>query len=60
MYTLVRDTCELCTCFKRQALIAPTIPSANVAAEVQTVRSLVNKLGKAQRAAEETLEMCDD
>ena len=26
MYTLVRDTCELCTCFKQQALIAPTIP----------------------------------
>eukprot|EP00439_Symbiodinium_sp_Y106_P061024 s4799_g9.t1 len=37
-----------------------SLAAANVAAEVQTVRSLVNKLGKAQRAAEETLEMCDD
>ena len=35
------------------------LAAANVAAEVQTVRSLVNKFGKAQRAAEETLEMCD-
>ncbi|CAE7744852.1 unnamed protein product [Symbiodinium sp. CCMP2592] len=36
-----------------------SLAAANVAAEVQTVRSLVNKFGKAQRAAEETLEMCD-
>ena len=36
-----------------------TLAAANVATEVQTVRSLVNKFGKAQRAAEETLEMCD-
>ena len=36
-----------------------SLAAANAAAEVQTVRSLVNKFGKAQRAAEETLEMCD-
>ena len=36
-----------------------SLAAANVAAEVQTVRSLVSKFGKAQRAAEETLEMCD-
>ena len=36
-----------------------SLAAACVAAEVQTVRSLVNKFGKAQRAAEETLEMCD-
>ena len=36
-----------------------SLAAASVAAEVQTVRSLVNKFGKAQRAAEETLEMCD-
>ena len=36
-----------------------SLAAANVVAEVQTVRSLVNKFGKAQRAAEETLEMCD-
>ena len=36
-----------------------SLAAANVAAEVRTVRSLVNKFGKAQRAAEETLEMCD-
>ncbi|CAE7205374.1 unnamed protein product, partial [Symbiodinium sp. CCMP2456] len=31
-----------------------SLAAANVAAEVQTVRSLVSKFGKAQRAAEET------
>ena len=36
-----------------------SLAAGNVAAEVRTVRSLVNKFGKAQRAAEETLEMCD-
>ena len=36
-----------------------SLAAANVAAEVRTVRSLVNKFGKAQHAAEETLEMCD-
>ena len=35
------------------------LAAANVAAEVQTVRSFVSKFTKAQRAAEQTLDMWD-
>ena len=50
-----RDISVLCQVVDYDA--RRSLAAAHVEPEVQSVRSLVSKLGKAQRAAEETLEM---
>ena len=53
----VSDRVQNAETFRHPLGQALCVAAAHVEPEVQSVRSLVSKLGKAQRAAEETLQM---